>query len=835
MKVPGTPLMTAIVMAATLSNAGRVTAQEPTLCGQTVPAPSQLPPTGSGPVVYFMGICFSAQGNVSSVAAETYLFYIQLRPSRPSQSEWVPFDDAARAVVRDDFKRLWATGFLDDLSVEDTDYYFANGVVGKLITYHLEERPRVKVVTYNDVDGAVDRTKLEEALKEQKSEIRADSFLDHRAIATVKVTLREMLLAKGFGNPKISHQIVPRKDAARVVDVEFTIVDGPQTQIRDLQFIGNRAIDDDTLARVTKANRPKTLLSFVSGGGAYREQQFAEDAQHIEDFYRDRGYLGVRVDRPVLRELDRSPDGKTQWVQLRIPVSEGKRYRVGSVALEGNQVGDTKALRSLFKVTEGDWYSQQVVRDGLDKARELYGAGGYIEFTAFPDLKPRDAVSAHMPPLVDLTIRITEGPRYVVNRITFTGNTTTRDEVIRRELRLVEGGVFNTQALEQSIRHLNQLGYFKPIEGSKNVTTEKSTTREHSMDLTLKVEEQNRNQLQFGAGMSQYEGIFGNVSFTTSNFMGRGESFTVAAQKGGRSAYYQVMFAEPYLFNRPMNGGADLYSRKNDFLTAEGDVAYSEARNGLTVSAGHSLFAFGRLGLSYSYEIVETAISDTLSMDTSSGVGIPVFNPFLDEGRFEESRITPSFLYNTVDHPIQPRRGYRVSMSLPIAGGLLGGETSYTRPEAEAVLYIPHTRRTAFGVRAMGGWLRTYGDTRALPYYLRYYLGGEYQIRGVDIRTVGPTDANNRAIGGDRYVLFNAEYYFDIFGPVRALLFHDAGQAFAEDEPVDLRQLRTSTGVELRAMVPMLNVPFRLIYSWNIYRDSFQPARAFRFAVGTTF
>lgn len=847
----GAAVVAAAVMAVTLLQAASAAGQrppaaaalpdatpggEPMLCGQAVPAPSQLPPAGSGPVVYFMGVCFSAQGNVSAVAPETYLYYVHLRPSRPSQNAWVPFDDTARDTILADFKRLWATRFLDDLRVEDTDYLFTNGVVGKLITYHLEERPRVKVVTYEGA-GSIDRSKLEEALREQKMEISADSFLDQRAIASVKAMLREMLLAKGFGSPQIDHRVVPQDGASKVVNLTFTVEAGPKTIIRDLRFIGNRAIDDDTLARVTKENRPKTLVSFIRGGGEYREQQFAEDAQHIEDFYRDRGYIAARVDQPQLRPLERSRDGRTQWVQLRIPVTEGKRYRLGNFTLDGNKIVDAKALRSLFKLKEGHWYSQKVIRDGLEKAREIYGAGGYVEFTGYPDLKPRDAAAPDATPVVDLTVRIAEGPRYLVNRITFVGNTTTLDGVIRREMRVVEGGIFSTQALEQSIRRLNQLGYFKPLEGGKDVTFDKSTTREHAMDLTLKVQEQNRNQLQFGAGMSQYEGVFGNISFTTSNFMGRGESLTLAAQKGGRSTYFQATFTEPYLFNRPVNGGADLYSRKNDFLTGTGEVAYSEARNGLGVSIGHQMFNFGRVGISYGYEIIETAISDTLedSLDPSSGVGVPVFNPYLDEGRFEESRITPSFLYNTVDHPFMPRRGYRVSLNLPIAGGPLGGATSYTRPEAEAVLYIPLTRRTAFGMRATGGWLRPYGSTRELPYYLRYFLGGQYQIRGVDIRTVGPTDAANRAIGGDRFVLFNAEYYIDLFGPVRALLFHDAGQAFAEDQPLDLRQLRTSSGVEVRAVVPVLNVPFRLIYAWNIYRDSFQPARALRFAVGTTF
>jgi len=214
---------------------------------------------------------------------------------------------------------------------------------------------------------------------------------------------------------------------------------------------------------------------------------------------------------------------------------------------------------------------------------------------------------------------------------------------------------------------------------------------------------------------------------------------------------------------------------------------------------------------------------------------VPVFNPFLDEGRHTESKITPSFIYNTVNHPYQPRSGMKVSLSMPVAGSFLGGTFNYVKPELETIVYIPHTRKTALGLRFNGGMVRPFGSTAKLPYYNRYFLGGETQIRGVDIRTVGPTDSQNRAIGGDRFVLFNAEYYFDLFGPVRALVFHDAGQAYSERQRLDLTRMRTSSGVELRMMMPMLNVPFRLIYAWNTYRDSFQKPRTFKFAVGTTF
>ena len=177
----------------------------------------------------------------------------------------------------------------------------------------------------------------------------------------------------------------------------------------------------------------------------------------------------------------------------------------------------------------------------------------------------------------------------------------------------------------------------------------------------------------------------------------------------------------------------------------------------------------------------------------------------------------------------------RITAGSRVAGGPFGGNVNYLRPEAEWIAYIPHTSRTAIGVRGQMGYLRPYGGTHTLPYYLRYFLGGENQIRGFDLRTVGPINGDNKLIGGNKFVLFNAEYYFDIHSNVRALAFHDAGQAFDETRRINLRELRSSSGVELRVVMPVFNMPFRLIYSWNTYRDRFQPPRGFRFSVGTTF
>jgi outer membrane protein insertion porin family len=216
--------------------------------------------------------------------------------------------------------------------------------------------------------------------------------------------------------------------------------------------------------------------------------------------------------------------------------------------------------------------------------------------------------------------------------------------------------------------------------------------------------------------------------------------------------------------------------------------------------------------------------------------GEPVFDPLLfGDAKRRESRISPSFVWNTVDSPFTPRSGHRYTFGATVAGGPLGGTIDYFRPSAELVLYVPHTKKTALGLRFEAAWIKPYSDTVVLPLYQRYFLGGETQIRGYNVRTVGPIDTSGRALGGNKYVVGNAEYYFDVFGPVRALLYFDAGQAYLEGQMIDWRQLRTSTGAEIRFVMPVLNVPFRLIYAFNPNRDVFQPKSTFKFAVGTTF
>jgi outer membrane protein insertion porin family len=273
-------------------------------------------------------------------------------------------------------------------------------------------------------------------------------------------------------------------------------------------------------------------------------------------------------------------------------------------------------------------------------------------------------------------------------------------------------------------------------------------------------------------------------------------------------------------------------------------VGYGQQTQGISLSSGTAVGRFSRVFTAYSYQIIDLYDVDTSQLaqagqnaSLGSGSTVPVdLSNFGGIGRRYESTITPSWSRNTVDNPTLPRRGTRLTADIALTGGPLGGSVDYYRPRGEVVHYHPVGRRMALGLRTEIGYTRPYGGTSEIPYYQRYFLGGENQIRGYNARSVAPYDPDKKvSIGGNKYMLYNAEYYFDIFGPVRLLAFFDAGQAYAQGQGFWWKTMTTCTGAELRFTMPVLNVPFRLIYSWNLNRDYYQPPRAFKFAVGTTF
>jgi outer membrane protein insertion porin family len=647
--------------------------QQPAPAPATRPAPAAqtLPPAGSPPVVRFVEIKSTKQNDALAIDPETYLYYIQTKPSSAQFGRWVPYNEQ---TVLEDFKRLWATNFLDDLVIEVKDAPYENGVVGKHVIFDLEERQRVKIVDYVG-SKRVEQSKIEEALREKNSQIRMDSFIDPGLIQRVRNTVHELYAEKGYLYATVKPEIKPVAGGPKLVHLTFHIDEGPKVRIRDVEFVGNQAISDGKLEGKMKENKAKGFFSFITGGGTYKEDKFAEDAEKVTEYYRERGYIAARIGNPELKVLEDSADKKARWIQLRIPVTEGERYRVGEFKFEGQDVVKDESLRPLFKVKQGDWYNEKHIRKGLEKSQEIFGSGGYMEFVGYPDLSPQEGEKLRGAPVVDVTMRMQPGKQYFVNRITFVGNRTTRDNVIRREMRLYEAGVFNTEALKMSVKRLNQLGYFKPLESNEAINVAKTPGADGKVDVTLKFEEQNRNQLTFGAGVSQFEGFFGQLSFQTSNFLGRGETFTLSAQQGVRAKNYQIAFTEPFLFDRPITAGIDTYIREIRYIGL-----FTQSSSGGNFVFGFPLRDFTRMYTSYSYERTKVKELNEAYLDPE----VQARNPFLADslllgqgGRRTISKITPSVVHNTVDNPIFPTTGRRYTASFDYAG--IGGDTKFGR------------------------------------------------------------------------------------------------------------------------------------------------------------
>jgi len=785
--------------------------------GRAAPAESETPLVEAVEIV-------SAQ----FLQKETLLFYVSTKAG----------DRYDERRLRDDFRRLWETGFLDDLILEARD----GPAGGKIVSFKVSERKRVQIVDFRG-SKALTTSNIEDELKKRDMALKIDTFYDPAKARRVEEVIKEMLNAKGrpFGTAKHDAKTI----GGAGMQVSFTIADGAKAKVQKIIFDGNTVFTDAKLRGQMKKIKEAGFfnLSWLGGKTTYTPDKWtgAEDDPRgdqgrLEDFYLDHGYVQARVGLPKVIYADKkgsSAKKPAKTMTLEIPVTEGPQYRVGEVKIEGSTVFKEDFVRSFFKLEPGEVYNESRLKKGFDKLRDLYGSVGYFQWTGAPRKKPDPEKK-----IVDVTLSMEEDKRYFVGQITFTGNESTRDKVIRREIYMNEGDVFNTEALKQSIKRVNQLGYFKPMEGAPGLHP--SEKADDKIDVTFKVEEQNRNQFTFGGGVSGLEGAFINASFSTANFLGAGETFSVSAQTGKRTKNYQIAITEPYFLDRPITAGFDVFKRKITYVSYVGVVGYTQEGTGASLIFGIPVRRWGRLLANYSFEVVN--LSD-VTQDIQGNItpvapsGEPVFDPLLFGSQSRtESRVSPSLIWNTVDNPYSPRSGKKYSASLTVAGGPLGGTIDYFRPNLEAVIYIPHTKKTALGLRGDVAWIKPYSDTRILPYYQRYFLGGETQIRGYNLRTVGPIDSSGRALGGNKYLLFNAEYYYDVFGPLRALLFFDAGQAYLEGQTMNPKDLVMSTGAEVRFIMPVLNVPFRLIYAWNPNPPySFVSKTTFKFAVGTTF
>jgi outer membrane protein insertion porin family len=515
-----------------------------------------------------------------------------------------------------------------------------------------------------------------------------------------------------------------------------------------------------------------------------------------------------------------------------MPIEEGARYRLGSITFTGNKaVRNVKALRATFAVKDGDWFNATLIGKGLDNLKKAYGQLGYINFGAIP--KPS---FDEQKKTVSLDIDIDEGKPFYVSRIEFTGNTITRDRVIRRELMLDEGSVYNSQLWEYSLLRLNQLEYFEPLKVDQDSEAHQDAEA-GTVDLLLKVKEKGKNSIGLNGGVSGLSGAFLGVNYQTNNFLGLGETLSLQGNLGNVSRQFLFGFSQPYVRNRPLNVGFQIFNNKTDYNAAKnyqtttGASAnltaaqqsltqnYNQASTGMNFSVSYPLkrHAFQRVGFTYnlnksSITAFSTA-SQTFFQTISFRSGIQGSNALTG---IVTSSASFSYIYNTINNPMRPRSGKEYTAVFQVAG--IGGNVRYISPLVAYKRFLPihyltlsPNGRNILGLRAQLGYVQGFGGDVAPPNN-RFYSGGEGELRGFDVRgatpygyvpnrvtvqltnpdgSCVPRDSNNpqlgqciqvplpiygvASIGGDTQFTTNAEYRIPIAGPVTFSFFDDFG------------------------------------------------------------
>lgn len=749
------------------------------------------------------------EGN-KRIATETYLYYVTVKPGSL-------YDET---VLREDFRRLWQTGFLDDLKVETE-----KTPGGVNVVFKVKERYLIKTIEYTG-NKKVSKDDIATKLKDENITIRVDQPFDPFVGKRVTNAIEKLMLEKGLQFGTASYRLDAVNES--VANLVFVVDEGPKVKIGEIDFVGNKVFSDGKLKHAMKDTKEHWMFSFISRHDDFEKEKFEKDKEKVSDLYFNNGYINARIDDPDVQLLS-----NRKRMKLTIPVVEGAQYRVGDITFSGNKVFPAQKLLPTMELKKGAIFNRSLLKKGMDEIQKMYGDQGYI-YTGVGPVFDADEKKK----VINLRMEVDENERFYVNRIEFTGNDFTRDKVIRRELQLQEGDLLRVNRFRDSLDRIYRLGFFDDIK--PNITPVPDS--KNTADISINVKENKRNEIQVGGGYSQIDGFFGNLVFTTKNLFGSGKVLSVNLQGGTVSSNYNVSILEPYFMDRPVSLGFSVFKSRYDYTT------YLQENLGGSLTFGFPVVEEFRGILTYVYQIVNLTYARGINPGTVTNPLFPGFS-LLQNDR-AESRLVPQLVRSTINNPIDPTRGSRAVFSVVYSGGLMGGDIDYYKPSFAFTQYLPGlAKKQHIAYNVEGGWGSGFGNgplQGLLPYYERYFLGGENSIRGYDYRIVAPIGIDPLTktaflAGGNKYFQLNAEYVFNLVGPLKLAGFLDYGNAFISG--IDFKNMRGSTGAELRFLVPLLSAPFRFIYAINFNRgdlmtlpENSRPKRTvFRFSVGTTF
>jgi len=701
-------------------------------------------------------------------------------------------------MINEDVKRLYATGFFQDLRID-----IEETAEGAYLIVVVDEKPVVRHIL---IEG-------NKILKER--EIRKDlgviegQVLDEYAINQGINKVKERYSNKGFRFVKV----YPRIDldrATKEATVTITIEEGGKFRIQEVRFQGEKSFKPRRLLRLMRTKARNVMLLHF---GAFKEDKFKEDLDRLTAFYQSQGFLDVKISH------DFEYDDKNGKITIVITIEEGKRYQTGRVQIKGVKIFPESDIWQRLKLLPGSVFSQQGLAEEIQNIRDFYHRFGYMNIQILPDVKLNRETGK-----VDVSYDIQEGDLYFVDKVKIRGNTKTKDIVIRRELRIKPGEKFDGDAIDRSKQRLENLGYFEEV----SYETE-PTSVPNRRDIVFQVKEKRTGELSFGAGISSIDQFIGFAEIAQRNFdllnwprfTGGGQSVSLKGRWGTITRDFDFSFVEPYLFNKPISYGLDLYDTRNE----NRNVDFREERLGVGNTFSKAFTEFIRAGLGYKLERVKLF---DISSDASPDV-------LLFAGKNWLSRLKLFLSRDTRNSVFFPTKGWVAGVSGELIGTFLGGNQDYYILQANSTKYWSFKEgKHVIEWRLRGGVADTAGSDQ-VPVFDRFFAGGYGTVRGYNYKRVGPIEGGS-AIGGDTMAIVNLEYTFPIpyLENFKGAIFIDAGDVERKSYKIDFGEFRVSAGPGIKINTPIGPLAFYYGFPF-VNRDTKDRNGRFEFSLSRSF
>ncbi|MFV0436276.1 MAG: outer membrane protein assembly factor BamA [Desulfopila sp.] len=691
------------------------------------------------------------------------------------------------ATLREDLKAIYSMGYFNDVQIDVTD-----GPKGKDVVFKVVEKPTIAAVNFKGVD------ELKEEDVRGAANIRQHYILNPNAINAGAEAIKQLYKSKGYYNTQVHTDISYPSDEGAVVT--YTVDEGKKIYIKKISFEGNTAYDDDELLSQIET-KEKGFFSWITASGRLEMDVIKQDEGKIISFYNNHGYMDARISEPEISQED-------EWLYITFKISEGNRYKVGTVGVSGDLITDQTTLVDLLTIRDKEYIDLSAVREDVMSITDYYAEKGY----AFAEARPAMDKSASGD-RVDITYRITKGDLVYINRIIIKGNTRTRDNVIRRELRVAEGGIFNSKALRESSQGLQRLQFFDEV----NITPE-PTIEPNQMNINIEVKERSTGTFSIGAGYSSVDHVILMGSIAENNFLGRGDQLAFTGNISGRSSRYNISYTNPHVFDSELSWGADLFNTKREYDD------YTKNSTGGGMRVGYPLYEKWRIFGNYSYTNTDLSnIDDDASYYIKESSKVPI-----------TSSVEVSMVRDTRDKVFGATEGSRHMASIQHAGGIFFGDAEFTKVEASTSWFFPLFWKTTLHIKGAAGQAFEKNTDSKFPVYERYYLGGISTVRGFKYGKISPKDQGDR-IGGDQMWYTNTEFIFPLLESqgLQGLFFFDAGQVYGNLDRRSDDSPETSAGFGINWLSPM--GPIVIVWGANLNPNDSEDKSALDFTIGGTF